>query len=791
MADRKDFFFRQKPTEAEIDEAFDDVEIADQRIVSDVVGQGFLVNHGPAPATVEENAVPDLNLRVNRFIGYDQLGRRLDNLLSAFKDTDTVSLGVSPQVLDMSTDEVNAGTAVAGGGNEKILSIFVQFNRNQFDPRLDGNGATVNFEQEESVALNVVQGAEAAAGSAVAPALRVDQLLLADVTLAFGQTVLLDADVDQTRREDFFLTGKIQIPPSLLGAGGQFRVQAQSPFSDKVEVQPGFLYQGSHAIVDANAVQVSGALGPVTASFERFDLVYLDSAGLVQVLTGTEQAAPVAAFDGAPGDALGPTLPDEAIPLAYVFVDETATVVIVPSDVTDLGGQHQLTRDNFGFLIDKGLKGGGAPAGVDDVVTGLFGGEITSTGSALGVVTSPPNNYVGLLDQFGDEIQHSTGARMFGRLTEAGAVWTLTYLFRDAAGAETSMDPAADTSGPAPTDVQLVAVRKVFSFNDPARPVFNSDTERLSDQLAGQIPDGDASGLKGKVEFAPDLNTDALKAVQGNDTRLASPIKADDLGGTPIGTRYDTLRENGGVSLTDLGGGELGISLPAGSLVSRTKVTRTANSAINNGIGTGGAVPQIGGATQLLTLDHTPSKIGNRFRLRSHTHVRSDITETVNTAIYATGRVVGPDAVGAGFAFTATTITRNDGGDWEDDGFRVGDLVTIANAEDAANDGVTGAITAITATLITIGTASFTVNADDTTVTFSPDTNALAADGNTSNSNNMRWEINSTGEGVFTSLSPLTCSLEAGGSGTSTAGGNGSRYGAAGLCWLEIEEFTV
>ena len=163
----------------------------------------------------------------------------------------------------------------------------------------------------------------------------------------------------------------------------------------------------------------------------------------------------------------------------------------------------------------------------------------------------------------------------------------------------------------------------------------------------------------------------------------------------------------------------------------------------------------------------------------------------MNSGVWATGKIIGPDAVGTGFAFTATTITRNDGGDWEADGFRVQDVVTIANAEDVTNDGPSNVITGITATVITISTEAFTVNTDDTTVTFSTDTNALACDGNSASVNLMRWEMNSTGEGVFIDLSELTFSLRAGGSAAATAGGNSTRYGAAGICWLEVEEFDV
>jgi hypothetical protein len=96
----------------------------------------------------------------------------------------------------------------------------------------------------------------------------------------------------------------------------------------------------------------------------------------------------------------------------------------------------------------------------------------------------------------------------------------------------------------------------------------------------------------------------------------------------------------------------------------------------------------------------------------------------VNQAILTFGPDVGPDTVTTGFAFAATTITRNDGGNWATDNYRVGDYVTIRSAEDSGNNGSFGPITAVadaTDGAITIASASFTVNADDTTAIFQVD----------------------------------------------------------------------
>ena len=129
---RLDFFFRQLLTEAELDEGFDKVEAADQKIMTDQLLSGIFIGGEVA----EHFPTPDLTVDIaGPMNAYDQLGRRLF---------------FSPlQVLDMSVDELSVSTAVATPGNEKILTIFVQFDRNLSDPRLDGNNNTVFFQRAE------------------------------------------------------------------------------------------------------------------------------------------------------------------------------------------------------------------------------------------------------------------------------------------------------------------------------------------------------------------------------------------------------------------------------------------------------------------------------------------------------------------------------------------------------------------------------------------------------------------------------------------------------------------
>jgi len=82
----------------------------------------------------------------------------------------------------------------------------------------------------------------------------------------------------------------------------------------------------------------------------------------------------------------------------------------------------------------------------------------------------------------------------------------------------------------------------------------------------------------------------------------------------------------------------------------------------------------------------------------------------------------GPDT-GSGFDFTTTSITRNDGGSWRDEGYHVGGNVTVSNATTTANDG-NYTITGISDSVIT--TTGLTADTGDNTAVFKPLVNNTA-----------------------------------------------------------------
>lgn len=185
--DRLDYYFRQKVTEAELDDGFAKAETAIQNLFvdADLVG----IHFGLA---CSEQAVPNMTLLLTAGAAYDATGRRIRI--------------PSNQNVNLAADYNGIATTVASVGNERWLSVFVGFTRALTDPRTDGNGLTVYFSRAETFETRVVAGVEAGSGLATRPSLDSGRILVCDVLLEYGDTTIVNAAIDTTRRQDVFVS---------------------------------------------------------------------------------------------------------------------------------------------------------------------------------------------------------------------------------------------------------------------------------------------------------------------------------------------------------------------------------------------------------------------------------------------------------------------------------------------------------------------------------------------------------------------------------------------------------
>lgn len=189
MSDRRNFYYRQKVTEAELDGAFDALELAQQRLAIDhgLVG----IASGMA---VGQHTPNNLTVDVTAGTAYDEAGQRVRV--------------PTTQNVNVALDNGGVTTAVTTPGNSKVVSLFVKFKRSLSDPRIDGNSATVYFVSEESFEFYVKQGVEATTGTEVAPGLEADKILLADIKRTQGVTTITNAEINSyatNRRQDMFV----------------------------------------------------------------------------------------------------------------------------------------------------------------------------------------------------------------------------------------------------------------------------------------------------------------------------------------------------------------------------------------------------------------------------------------------------------------------------------------------------------------------------------------------------------------------------------------------------------
>jgi hypothetical protein len=186
MSDRSDFYYRHKVKESELDQAFNDLEVADRNLAKDIGTFGVIEG-----GVVTENSPQAFNVLVSASTkGYDQAGQRI--------------FFAPQQTLDCTVDRDGSPT-LPSAGNKRILMVTLAFDRLLDDLRTDGNGASVYYRRLESFALYITAGAETT-GTPSPPSGPSDELILADITILDTTTVITNSDINYDRAQAFVYT---------------------------------------------------------------------------------------------------------------------------------------------------------------------------------------------------------------------------------------------------------------------------------------------------------------------------------------------------------------------------------------------------------------------------------------------------------------------------------------------------------------------------------------------------------------------------------------------------------
>lgn len=142
----------------------------------------------------ERGAGQNFSVDVSSGVSYDTYGRRIIN------DATTN--------VEFSEDESGDPIEVVSSGNERIVSIYAYYNTTDSDPAIDGFGDTVYQITTEDAEFKLYQGAEDTAGNANPAANPGDGgVLLAHITIAYGDTTVENADIDTSVKEELTILG--------------------------------------------------------------------------------------------------------------------------------------------------------------------------------------------------------------------------------------------------------------------------------------------------------------------------------------------------------------------------------------------------------------------------------------------------------------------------------------------------------------------------------------------------------------------------------------------------------
>lgn len=266
---RFNWYYRQKVSEAEMDELQDNIEQAIRNAITDVYSVGWVSGANLQPQS-------GMTVRITAGTGYDENG-------------DRVSFG-SAQSIDLSSYRPSSSN------REAWCLIAARFKRELSDPRTDGHGNTVYFRENESFEIVVRKGAEAEIGNATKPEKQAGDIIIGYVRVRNGQSSIEASDISTEEKPVMMGPGDVQARLAAHEArkDNPHEVKAsQVPIDDSgnhfsaSNVEAALAEEASARKAHENATSVHGATSAATAN----RIIMRDAQGRAKV------AAPAAADD--------------------------------------------------------------------------------------------------------------------------------------------------------------------------------------------------------------------------------------------------------------------------------------------------------------------------------------------------------------------------------------------------------------------------------------------------------------------------------------------------------------
>lgn len=414
MADRLDYYFRQRVTEAELDLGFELLEKADRNLAADIGVYGIVSGAEPTPHSPVADLTIDLTAPGR---AYDHIGQR-------------IFFGTGQRV-DCSVDLSGIPTEVTVAGKERWLAVFIRFDRLLSDPRTDGNSQQVYFRRDETFEFVVRQGAEGNVGAAAKVPLQEDELLVCDVLRSHGQTQIQAGDIDTSRREAFiFATGDaVQIVSGLWSVLSPATETVQSALDSADAVLDGHFDGTANKHPAAHVTYTPHGFVAASNVQAAIDEVVDD---LSSATAGTPGASKVGA------DAVAGT--PNALPAGNVDGQLSQLLAWLNSHVGAAAGAHAASA--ISAAVHNYIAGTSVQAQLQEIVSTLLAQTAGTPGSSrigADAVTGTPNALTAgtvdaqlstLLGNVNSHITNATGAHAASAVSvaDAGGIITATQV---------------------------------------------------------------------------------------------------------------------------------------------------------------------------------------------------------------------------------------------------------------------------------------------------------------------------------------------------------------------------